>query len=131
MRVGTVLVALFAVIGSSVLAKPPLREVAEIDDMVMKVAIADEIRKSCDGISARLLTAYSTLNGLKRQARDLGYSEDEIEQYVTSKAEKARMRDKAEAFLISNGVAANDRAALCQFGKAQIRAETEIGQLLK
>lgn len=131
MRVGIVLVALLALCGTSVAAKPPLRDVAEIDNMVMYVAIADEIRKSCDGISARLLTAYSTLNGLKRKARDLGYTEDEIEAYVTSKSEKARMREKAEAYLTSSGVPANDKPALCRFGAMQIKAQTEIGQLLK
>lgn len=131
MRVATLLVAALAVFGTGASAKPPLREVAQIDDMVMKVAIADEIRKNCDGISARLLTAYSTINGLKRQARDLGYSDDEIEQYVTSKAEKTRMRDKAEAYLVANGVTSSDTAALCRFGKGQIRSGTDIGQLLK
>jgi hypothetical protein len=131
MRFFTSLLMVFAVLGTSVLAKPPLREVAEIDDMVMKVAIADEIRKSCDDINARLLTAYMTLNGLKSRARDLGYSDEEIEHYVTSKSEKARMRAKAEAYLSDNGIPANDRAALCRFGQAQIRSQTEIGQLLK
>jgi hypothetical protein len=121
----------FAMVGTTAVAKPPLREVAEIDDMVMKVAIADEIRKSCDGINARLLTAYFTLNGLKSLAREKGYSDEEIEHYVTSKSEKERMRLKAEAYLAQNGVQANDRAALCRFGKIQIQTQTEIGQLLK
>ena len=66
-------------------AKPPLREVREIDDMVMVIAIADEIRKSCDDIGARLIRAYATLNGLKSLAHEKGYSEDEVEDYVTSK----------------------------------------------
>jgi hypothetical protein len=131
MRFLSSLLVVFAMIGTAVMAKPPLREVAEIDDMVMKVAIADEIRKSCDGINARLLTAYLTLNGLKSLAREKGYSDEEIEKYVTSKSEKERMRLKAEAYLAENGVQANDRTALCQFGKTQIQAQTEIGQLLK
>ena len=50
---------------------------------------------------------------------------------MTSKAEKARMRDKAEAYLVAEGVPANDRAALCRYGQAQIRSQSEIGQLLK
>ena len=131
MRFLSSLLVVFAMIGTAAVAKPPLRDVAEIDDMVMKVAIADEIRKSCDGINARLLTAYLTLNGLKSLAREKGYSDEEIEQYVTSKSEKERMRLKAEAYLAENGVQANDRTALCRFGKIQIQAQTEIGQLLK
>jgi hypothetical protein len=119
------------VLATTVSAKPPLREVKEIDDMVMVVAIADEIRKSCDGIGARLMRAYSTLNELKSLARDKGYTEDEVEDYVTSKTEKQRMRAKAERFLAGNGVNAGDKTALCSFGKRQMQSQTEIGRLLK
>ena len=125
------LLAILALTASSAAAKPPLREVAEIDNTIMYVAIANEIRKSCDDIGPRLLRAYSTLNGLKSLAREKGYSDEEIEDYVTSKSEKARMREKAEAYLRDNGVAADDPAQLCGFGRSQIRAQTEIGELLK
>lgn len=126
---GSFLVAAF--LGSSAAAKPPLRDVAEIDDMVMMVAIADEIRKSCDDISARLIRAYATLNGLKSLAQDKGYSAGEVEDYVTSKSEKQRMRAKAERFLAQNGVSPDDTPALCRFGRVQIQSQTEIGKLLK
>lgn len=131
MRVFTIWLAVLAVAAGTASAKPPLRDVPEIDDMVMKVAIADQIRKSCDDIGARLIRAYSTLNGLKALARDKGYSDEEIEDYVTSKSEKARMRSKAESFLQANGVQPDDRVALCRFGKRQIQSQTEIGELLK
>lgn len=117
--------------GTAALAKPPLREVAAIDDAVMAVAIADEIRKSCDGISPRLIRAYSALNNLKAMAQARGYSAEEVEAYVTSKDEKARMKAKAEAFLQSNGVSPGDRSALCAFGRDQISAQSEIGKLLR
>lgn len=122
---------LLAGLAMPTLAKPPLRDVTEIDDALMQVAIADEIRKTCEGIDARMWRALLTLRGLKAEARDRGYSEDEIEAYVTSKSEKARMRAKAEDWLAGQGVAADDAAALCAFGKAQMRADTGIGRLLK
>lgn len=131
MRVFTAVLAAIMVMATTALAKPPLREVREIDDTVMMVAIADEIRKSCDDISARLLRAYSTLTGLKSLAREKGYTEEEVEDYVTSKSEKQRMRAKAERFLAENGVSVDDTAALCRFGKRQIQSQTEIGRLLK
>ena len=117
--------------GGMASAKPPLRDVAAIDDALMHVAIADAIRKSCDNINARLIRAYSELNRLKSVARDMGYTEKEVEQYVTSKEEKARMKAKAEQFLQVNGVRPNDTPALCRFGQSQIQAQTEIGQLLR
>ena len=127
----TAALALGVLAGTSAVAKPPLRDVSEIDDGLMAVAIADEIRKTCDTINARLVRAYTYLNTLKSIARDKGYSDDEVEDYVTSKSEKRRMRDKAERYLLSNGVPTGDSAALCRFGQAQIQAQTEIGRLLK
>ena len=122
---------LAAAIASPALAKPPLSEVARIDNGLMAVAIADEIRKTCDDIDARMIRAVSTLSSLKSEARSMGYSDDEIDDYVTSKDEKRRMRAKAEAYLASKGVDADNDAALCAFGKAEIAADTAIGTLLK
>ncbi len=113
------------------LAKPPLRDVAEIDDGLMAVAIADEIRKTCDDISARMLRAMTTLSNLKSRAKSLGYSEEEIEDYVTSKDEKTRMRAKAEAFLAEQGVNAKSDRELCRFGKKEIARTSDIGRLLR
>ena len=73
MRISIAIIATLTLVSSAALAKPPLREVSEVDDGVMHIAIADEIRKSCDGISARLIRAYSTLSSLKSLARDRGY----------------------------------------------------------
>lgn len=112
-------------------AKPPLSEVAKIDDGLMAIAIADEIRKTCGDISARMIKAYTVINDLKAQAKALGYTDAEIDDYVTSKAEKARMRAKAEAWLASRGVDAKNDAQLCAFGKTEIARATDIGVLLR
>ena len=122
---------LCAALALPVAAKPALRDVAEIDNGLMAVAIADEIRKSCDNISARMIRAYSTISALKSRAESLGYSDDEIDDYVTSKDEKARMRDKATAYLASRGVDASDKAALCAFGQSEIASDSAIGRLLR
>lgn len=131
MRLLTALLIATLTFGGAASAKPPLREVAEIDDALMHVAIADAIRKSCNDINARLMRAYSELSRLKSLARDLGYTEEEVEAYVTSKSEKARMKEKAENYLQANGVRPDDIPALCRFGQEQIQAQTLIGQLLR
>ncbi len=120
-----------ALIAGTATAKPPLREVPEIDDGLMAVAIADQIRKSCDGISARMLHAMGVINGLKARAKSLGYSEAEIDAYVSSSAEKARMRAKATAYLAARGVSAGNRDQLCGFGRSEIAARSAIGTLLR
>lgn len=118
-------------LAGAALAKPPLREVAKIDDGLMAIAIADEIRKTCQGIDARMLRALSTINDLRSDAKAMGYTRDEIDDYVTSKAEKKRMRAKASRFLASKGVEEGDRSALCAFAKREIKAGSAIGRLLR
>jgi len=112
-------------------SKPPLSEVSEIDNGLMTIAIADEIRKNCDDISARLIRAYQQIKTLERRAKALGYSDDEIDTYVNSDSEKARMRQKANAYLAAQGVSASDTKALCRFGRDQIAAGGPVGFFLR
>lgn len=112
-------------------AKVPLQEVLEIDDALMKIAIADEIRNRCDDIHARIFRAMARLDRLKRLALSKGYTRDEIEDYVTSKAQKRRMEVKAKAYLTDLGVDHDAPGALCRFGKAEIKRDSEIGQILR
>lgn len=124
-------VLVLALVAAPVAAKPPLRDVAEIDNGLMAIAIADEIRKNCDGIQPRMVRALAQLNALKGRAGALGYSDAEIEDYVTSKAEKKRMRRKAEAWLASQGVQAGDKVALCDFARKDIARGGAVGSFLR
>ena len=112
-------------------AKPPLSQVSEIDDGLMAIAIADEIRKSCDDISARMIRAYRQIKALESRAKALGYSDDEIDAYVNSEAEKKRMRKKAETWLASKGISASDEKALCRFGREDIARGGPVGFFLR
>ncbi|MCT4609917.1 MAG: DUF5333 domain-containing protein [Pelagimonas sp.] len=113
------------------LAKPPLRDVPAIDNGLMILGIADEIRKSCDGINARMFAALSRINGLKSKAREMGYSDSEIKAYTSSSSEKARMRKKAENWLAGQGVSKANKAQFCAFGRQQMKQRTSIGKLLR
>lgn len=132
MRLILVPVLLFCLgFAAAVSAKPPLREVSEIDDRLMVIAIADEIRKTCDEIEGRVFKGIFTLKALRSRAKDLGYTDDEIDSYVNSKAEKKRMRQKAEAYLASQGVDVSDEAALCRYGREEIARGGPVGFFLK
>ena len=61
----------------------------------------------------------------------LGYSDDEIRNYVESDVEKARMRKKGKAFLAANGVNPDDPETFCTFGRAEIAKNSAIGALLR
>ena len=112
-------------------ARPPLREVQEIDGGLLAVAIADEIRNRCDDIEARMLRALMTLNRLENRARDLGYTKGEIDAYVNSKDEKARMRVLGERYVRQQGADPDDTASLCELGRQEIARGSAIGVLLR
>jgi len=112
-------------------AKPPLREVREIDDQIFYGAVANEIDKYCDSISGRRMKAISDLWSLRSKANKLGYSDAEIRDYVESDAEKDRMRAKGKAYLAANGVSYDKPETFCTLGHAEISRNSAIGVYLK
>lgn len=120
-----------AILASAVSAKPPLREVPEIDGVILSVGIADEIRKNCPDISARLIRAVSLVNGLKGTARSLGYTEAEIDAYRKSHEEKARLEAERDQYLTAGGVRAGAPETYCALGRAEIEKGGQIGALLR
>lgn len=113
------------------LAKPPLRDVPEIDGPLFEVALADEIRKKCPTIDGRLAKGLRTLWALKRKANDLGYSDAEIDAYRSSDVEKARMRKKGQAWLAQRGASQSNVDSLCRVGREEISKGSRIGGLLR
>lgn len=114
-----------------VLAKPHLRDVAEIDDNMLWVALAIEISDECEEIKPRTLKGLAFLNGLRNRAKGLGYSRDEIKAYVDSRTEKDRIRGRGEAYVKSKGFDPALSGDLCSLGHAEIAARSQIGVLLK
>ncbi|MBR9763713.1 MAG: DUF5333 domain-containing protein [Rhodobacteraceae bacterium] len=112
-------------------SRPPLREVSEIDGPLFSVALAIEISDRCDRIDPRNVKGFFLLNQLNGRARDLGYSKDEIDAYVNSPEEKARMRARGEAYVKSQGLDPENPADLCSLGKSEIARNSQIGALLK
>ncbi len=113
------------------LAKPPLREVKEIDNELYYIAIANEISEYCPSISGRRMKAIGVMWGLRSKANQLGYSDSEIRSYVDSDAEKDRMRAKGEAYLAQNGVSYDRPNSFCTLGRAEIERNSAIGVYLR
>ena len=130
MRAMTIALSL-ALAASAASAKPPLREVREIDGTILAVGIADEIRKNCPDISARLVRAVNLVNGLRGRARDLGYSEAEIDAYRKSDVEKSRLKAERDQYLATRGVRAGAPETYCALGQAEIENGGQIGALLR
>ena len=120
-----------SLIATPLAAKPPLREVAEIDDALLDLGIADRIRDECPDISARMVRAVQYVRKLEKRARALGYSKDEIAAYTDSEAEKERMRARGAAFFAARGVDTSDPQSYCALGNAEIQKGSRIGSLLR
>ena len=118
-------------VATTVVAKPALRDVPAVDDALLAVGLADEIRKQCPNISARYIKALRFMNGLRDKARNMGYSEAEIDAYRKSSTEKARLKAEGKAYLNANGVQAGNPQSYCTLGRAEIKKSSQIGALLK
>lgn len=116
---------------AAALAKPPLRDVAEIEKPLFAVAMAKEVADHCVAIAPRYFKGLGELRRLKARANDLGYSDAEIRSYIESDAEKARMRAKGERLLAQNGVSYGEPETFCAYGRAEIEKNSAIGVLLR
>ncbi|WP_367646337.1 DUF5333 domain-containing protein [Ruegeria arenilitoris] len=112
-------------------AKPPLREVKEIDNELYYIAIANEISEYCPSISGRRMKAIGVMWSLRSKANSLGYSDGEIRAYVESDSEKARMRAKGEKYLAQNGVSYGKAETFCALGRKEIERNSAIGVYLR
>ena len=120
-----------AILAGTAEAKPSMRDVPEIENILFTVAVANEVGKKCDSIEGRWLKGYRMLFTLRKRANQLGYSDSEIRAYVESDAEKDRMRAKGYKYLESEGVIKNNPETFCVFGHAEIAKSSAIGALLK
>jgi len=111
--------------------KPALRDVAQIDDRMLWVAIAIEISDRCDSIDPRTMRGLTYLWDIRSSAQSLGYSNAEIKAYVDSEEEKARMRGRGEAYVRSHGLNPDNDADLCKLGQAEIAKDSQIGAFLR
>ena len=116
---------------TSAQAREPLRDVPEIDQSMLWVAIANEVGKRCDTLDRRMAKGFLVLYQLRDKALSMGYTPEEIEAYVTSDEEKARMRKLGEAYAKSNGLNPDDTADLCKLGEIEIARNSQIGVLLR
>lgn len=109
----------------------PLKDVAEVRNGIIYVGMAYEISEQCDSISARIFRGIGFLQSLKNRARALGYSGEEIDDYVNDPEEKRRLEQIARDQLAALGVIKGQPATYCAVGRAQMDAGTRVGWLLR
>ena len=122
---------ILSLIAGSVPAQPPLREVDEIDDALLAIGLADEIRNQCPEISGRTFKGYRFILHLRDRARELGYSDAQIDAYRKSDVEKSRLKAEGTAYVRAQGVDMTVPADWCTLGRAEIAKQSQIGALLR
>ena len=125
-------IALSAVMfAGSLSAQTALKDVAKVRDGIIFVGMAYELSEKGDTINARLFRGFSYLQSLQNHARDLGYSDTEIDAYINDNTEKDRLETIARTQLSLLGVTEGDPDSYCTVGRAQIDANTRVGWLLR
>lgn len=127
---GAVIAVILALGFSGAAAAKSLADSRAVNSGLISVGIALEIAEKCPDISTRTIKGYAFLNSLKNQARSEGFSDDEIDAYVDDKAQKARLIDKAKAYMASKGVDGST-ASYCKLGREEIAANTTAGGLMR
>ena len=95
------------------------------------LAVADQIRTYCESIEARTFTATRFVYGLYSQAREYGYSRDEIRAFQRADSTEARLRAEVGAYFAQNGVREGAPETYCALGQAEIAAGSAAGELLR
>ncbi len=120
-----------AMLSAPALARTSLRDDARITNELTVAAVADSIRKTCPNISGRMTTAFSKAMALQSYAKSLGYSSDEIQDFINSKAEQSRIFGLRDQYLANHGVKKGDVDAYCRLGYEEIQKGSLMGSILK
>lgn len=130
MKTPLLAIILIAVAAPS-LALAPLHQNPTVVKGFYNVGLADELRKNCDQIDARLFRAFSYIKSIERFARDAGYSDDQIDQFVDNKEEKKRLRSRIRADLAKRGASSKSPEGYCTVGREEIAKGSAAGRLLR
>ena len=111
-------------------ALEPLPQERYINDRLIAARVADRVRRECPTIDARIVYAWGQARALKRYAESKGYSRSEIDAFLDSKQDKARIYAAAEDYLTRNGAVKGDAESFCRIGRDEIASKSVAGSLL-
>ena len=112
-------------------ALTPLHENPTVVSRFYSIGLADELRKNCDHIDARMFRAYRYLKSIESYARASGYTDAQIEEFIDNKSEKEKLRTRIRADLAKRGASAKNPEGYCTVGREEIAKGSAAGQLLR
>lgn len=111
-------------------ARVRLQDDKIIENGLRLVSIGKMLYRNCDDIKPRRFRAFQFARSLQSRARKMGYSDAEIDAYLDSDKDKDRIKGQARKYLEARGVNFSQPATFCKVGRAEIAAETTVGNLL-
>ena len=115
----------------SINAKTLLINNVEIWNSLIKISVANKVSEDCESIDARKIKGLMALLEVKNVARNLGYTSDEVGEFVNSEENRERLSKHTDEFFKDNGVNMENSNAICEFGMNEINEKTPIGSLLR
>ena len=112
-------------------AKSLLIENENIWHELLQISVASKISEKCTSIEARKIKGLFALLEIKSVAKELGYTDNEINEFVSSEENKKKLKNETDVYLLDNGVDLNNVKTVCLFGLSEIDQETTIGSLLR
>lgn len=112
-------------------ALPPLHQNQTVIDGFYAIGLADEVRKNCNSIQPRWLTAWNFLKSLESYALNAGYTEAQIKQLTRDKAKKELLRSKIRSDLAARGATPANPEGYCNVGREEIAKGSQAGKLLR
>ncbi len=112
-------------------ARQPLHENPPVVKAFYSLGLADEVRRNCAVIDARMFRAWRFLDSIRRYARKSGYSDGEIDEFVENRAAKERLRARIRADLAKRGATPGTPEGYCTVGHEEIAKGSVAGRLLR
>jgi len=112
-------------------AKPLLIDNENIWHDLLQISVANKISEECTSIEARKIKGLFALLQIKSVAKELGYTDNEIKEFVSSEENKKKLLNDTDIYLLDNKVNINNVKFICLFGQSEIDQETTIGSLLR
>lgn len=112
-------------------AKPALKDVAHVREGIITTGMAYELSEKCGSVRARMIRGLNFLYSLRNHARELGYSNAEIDAYINDKAEENRLVAIARTRLANKGAVPGNEASYCAVARSEIAAGSAVGDLLR
>lgn len=127
----SITVLIFTLGAGPVFALTPLHQEPTVVNNFYSIGLADEVRKNCDDIDARIFRAYRYIKSIESYARKAGYSDAEIDEFVDNKAEKEKLRTRIRADLAKRGATSKTPEGYCTVGREEIAKGSAAGRLLR